>query len=952
MKDENKTKEQFTKELSKKRLQVVELEKSEIEIKRVEKALQESETKYRLLVDNSYDLIWTLNADGVFTFLSPSWIRTLGYEPSYMIGKPFQSIVHPDEVAICEDYFHKVIQIKEQMPGPEYRVKHADGTWRWHEANGTPVFGPDGSFNSFVGVSRDITEHKQAEEALQQSERRLNDMIDFLPDATLAIDNEKKIIVWNKAIERITGIKAEDMIGKGNYEYTIPFYGKRRPQLMDLIWEPEHSILEKYPHVNREGESLSAETFCGALYDGRGAHVFAKTSPLHDRKGNVVGAIESIRDITEHKQAEEALKASEKLYRSVIENINDSFYRTDAQGNLIMISPSAKKLLGYDSVEEMIGLNIAEAFYFNPEDRNIFLSAIKNQGIVIDYEIILKRRDGTPVTVATSSHQYFDEDGNVLGIEGVLRDFTERKQAEEALRESKQQLSYIIDFLPDATFVIDKEGRIIAWNRAMEEMTGIKASDMLGKSDYEYSLPFYGIRRPLLIDLAFMSGEDIGKNYHSVKKEGDIILAETDSPVKGETRSLWGIARPLYDSEGNIAGAIESIRDITDLKKLQTQIRQTQKMEAIGTLAGGIAHDFNNILSAIMGYTDMALTDHKIDNLLRRYLEQVYKAGERARDLVKQILTFSRQSDEGPRPMRVSPIIKETLKLLRASLPSTIQIRQSIKADPDTVLADPTQIHQILMNLCTNAAHAMRGGDGELKISLSPVELDVRDDLTAHNVLSPGMFLKLTVSDTGVGIAPEVMDRIFEPFFTTKKPGEGTGMGLSVVYGIVKGYSGAVTVDSEVEKGTQFHVYLPLLIEEETERKREETAHIAGGKERILFVDDEENLVQLGTDMLTSIGYEVTGRTSSLEALELFRNRPDSFDLVITDMTMPNMIGTDLAQELMRIRPAIPVILCTGFSELITPDRTKSLGIRDFIMKPIILNQIAASIRHVLDRKE
>jgi CheY-like chemotaxis protein len=374
-------------------------------------------------------------------------------------------------------------------------------------------------------------------------------------------------------------------------------------------------------------------------------------------------------------------------------------------------------------------------------------------------------------------------------------------------------------------------------------------------------------------------------------------------------------------------------------------------MEAIGTLAGGIAHDFNNILSAILGYTDMALTDQTLDNRLRRYLDQVYKAGERAKDLVKQILAFSRQSDEALRPLGISPIVKEVLKLLRAALPSTIKIHCEIHADQDTVLADPTQIHQVLMNLCTNAAHAMHGGKGELIVSLSPMEINPGDAFIINHDLTPGMYLQLSVSDTGHGIDPVIMDRIFDPFFTTKKPGEGTGMGLSVVHGIVKSYNGAITVESKVGEGTTFHVYLPLLMETEGKPEVEAALRIIGGKECILFVDDEESLVRLAEDMLSGLGYEVIGRTSSMEALELFRARPNRFDLVITDMTMPNMTGIELAREIMHIQPGVPVVLCTGFSEAITPETAKAMGVREFIMKPIIQKQLAEAIRRAVDRK-
>lgn len=255
------------------------------------------------------------------------------------------------------------------------------------------------------------------------------------------------------------------------------------------------------------------------------------------------------------------------------------------------------------------------------------------------------------------------------------------------------------------------------------------------------------------------------------------------------------------------------------------------------------------------------------------------------------------------------------------------------------------------MNLCTNAAHAMSDRKGDLKVSLYPVEINLSDDLSIHHDLSPGMFLKLTVSDTGVGIAPEIMDRIFDPFFTTKKPGEGTGMGLSVVYGIVKSFGGTITVESEKEKGARFNVYFPLLMEEGIEREREDSSRIAGGTEHILFVDDEENLVQLGTELLTSLGYEVTGRTSSLEALELFCIKPDRFDLVITDMTMPNMTGVDLAREMILIRPDVPIILCTGFSEMISKEKATSIGIRRFIMKPLLIKSLAMTIREAIDKK-
>jgi CheY-like chemotaxis protein len=372
-------------------------------------------------------------------------------------------------------------------------------------------------------------------------------------------------------------------------------------------------------------------------------------------------------------------------------------------------------------------------------------------------------------------------------------------------------------------------------------------------------------------------------------------------------------------------------------------------MEAVGTLAGGIAHDFNNILGAVIGYTEMALGDSTIGERPRRYLEQIYKAGERAKDLVKQILTFSRKQEQERKPVLVAPIIKEGIKLLRSSLPTTIKINRNITDASVMILADPTQIHQVLMNLCTNAAHAMRDKGGILDIQLIQERIDHDRPLHPFN-LDAGDYAKLTVSDTGHGIDASIMERIYDPFFTTKAPGEGTGLGLSVVYGIVRDHGGAIDITSDPGKGTTVNVYFPL---ENIEMPLPEQVHkqIPGGNERILFVDDEAVLAELGNVMLTSLGYRVTSRTSSIEALEAFRTRPHSFDLVITDMTMPNMRGDDLARELLKIRPDIPIILCTGFSEMISEEKAKTLGVRRLVMKPIFKENMARVILEVLDKE-
>ncbi|WP_454064170.1 response regulator [Candidatus Nitrospira salsa] len=395
------------------------------------------------------------------------------------------------------------------------------------------------------------------------------------------------------------------------------------------------------------------------------------------------------------------------------------------------------------------------------------------------------------------------------------------------------------------------------------------------------------------------------------------------------------------------------VLDITERKHAEEAFRQTeqklhqlQKMEALGTLSAGIAHDFNNILGAILGYTELALIKIFPNGDVYQNLQQVLKAGNRAKELVAHILTFSRQVDQQRIPTELHFMVKEALDLLRATLPSTITIQQSLSTQPGVVLADPTQIHQVLMNLCTNAEHAMRENGGILEVSLDHVEIS-RHQESMPPELKPGLYHRLSISDTGNGIPPKIQNRIFEPFFTTKRMGEGTGMGLSVVHGIIANHEGAITVESTLGKGTRFDIYFPQT-NEVIESEIEVSPPTQPKQGCILFVDDEEPLTQLGQKMLQQLGYEAVVRTNSLEALRVFRNDPFHYDVVITDQTMPNLTGDALARELLSIRPELPIILCTGFSYTMTPEKATAMGIRAFLMKPILSHELAQTIQRVL----
>jgi len=412
------------------------------------------------------------------------------------------------------------------------------------------------------------------------------------------------------------------------------------------------------------------------------------------------------------------------------------------------------------------------------------------------------------------------------------------------------------------------------------------------------------------------------------------------------------------DDRGNAVRLIGNHQDITERKAeeekrkfLEYQLQQAQRMEALGTLAGGIAHDFNNILSSLIGFTELAMRESRADKRLH-HLEQVMQASERAKNLTAQILDFSRREEAGKKPLDIRMIIKETLKLLKASLPATILIKPEMTTKPATVLADPTQIHQIMMNLGTNAAHAMREKGGVLQVQLSLIEANQEEMALPDTGLKAGPYVRLKISDTGQGIDPANLDRIFHPFFTTKKQGEGTGLGLSVVYGIVKNHGGMISVKSSPGNGTAFTIYLPYITTGMVAGDKEPSVPSPSGKERILFVDDESAIVDAAAQYLRSMGYDVIATTESLEALKIFHRRPDRIDLVITDMTMPRLTGLELSMEILAIRPGLPIIICSGYNQLRQGKLLKQLGISYFVKKPITLADLNRRVRQVLDKQQ
>ncbi len=515
--------------------------------------------------------------------------------------------------------------------------------------------------------------------------------------------------------------------------------------------------------------------------------------------------------------------------------------------------------------------------------------------------------------------------------------------SDRALRESERKYREIFENVFDFWFTHDLNGNIMESNLPFKEGWGYENADVTRMNIRDFLSPRYADRFSGYMEKVLNEGSSGGITCCRTRDGVERMLdfrAALISDEKGRPLSVRGTARDVT----------ERIQFEKEKAELEKQIRQSQKMQAIGTLAGGIAHDFNNILFPIIGYTEMTLERIAGDDPSRNDLEEVLRAANRAADLVRQILSFARLTEEEWKPMSIHPVIKEALKLLKASLPSTIEIRTDIPSVTDCIMADPTQIHQIIMNLCTNAYHAMREKGGVLTVTLDTLCIDAENTVPVHD-MKPGPWFRLTVSDTGCGMAPEVLERIFDPYFTTRPMGEGTGMGLAVVHRIVNNLRGHITVSSTEGEGSVFQIWLPRLESAACESEPAEKDVPAGGNERILVVDDEQQIVNMMRKMLEGMGYDVTVRYSSPDALEAFRVNPDKFDLVITDQTMPNLTGAEFCRELMRIRPDVRIILCTGFSDLISRKKAFDLGIRGFLMKPVDKNDMIRTVREVLDEK-
>ena len=902
----------------------------------MERALAQSEEQFRRAIMSAPQPIMLHAEDGQVIQVNHVWTRLTGYSPE-QLGTVDQwlALAYPGQEAAVKQEIQGLYDLEEAVSEGEYPVRTAGGGQRVWDFSSAPLGRlPDGR-RLVLSMAVDLTERKKAEDETRASEQRFRSLVDNVPGMVYRclVDEDWTMIYLSDEVEEITGYPASDFMGNRVRGFASIIH----PDDRQMVARQVDQALEEDRPFTLEYRLLRA--------DGGVAWVFERGSRAQNngQEGRWLDGV--ILDITTAKQAEQARARSETLYTALFQGAGDAILLLEAEGEaagtIATANRAAADMHGY-SLSELVGMRIGQLD--SPEEAVHVPRRIKSlmNGERLKEEIQHQRKDGSvfPVEI-TAGLVELDGRKYILAVD---RDISDRRKAEGALRASEDRFRELFNNMGSgvAVYTPSPDGQKFFFKEI--NPAGLRIGDK---------------RREEVV------GRDVEEVYPGV---ADLGLLEV-------LKRVWRTGAPehlpvrLYHDEciahwvenyicrlpsGEVVAIYE---DVTESKKaeeertkLEAQLLQSQKLEAIGTLAGGIAHDFNNILMAIMGFAELAREDLPPGSPAAASVDQVLMASERAKKLVRQILSFSRREEPNKIPLEVASLAQEVFTLLRASIPTTVEMRLEEPLARDQVLADPVQIQQVLMNLCANAAQALERKGGVLGVGLKRVELDT-ETAHAYALLEPGSYLCISVSDTGEGMIREVQNRIFEPFFTTKPAGRGTGMGLAVAHGIAVSHRGMITVYSEPGKGSKFNVYLPVYsgADQWAQEPAAASREARGQGERIFFVDDEEALATLGQRMLAGLGYRVRSFESPASALEAFLAQPEACDLLITDYTMPKMTGVELAAEFLKVRPELPAIVCTGFNNQLREDRARRQGIRLVLYKPFTRANLGAAVRGVLD---
>ncbi len=934
-----------------------------IERKRTEEVLEAQQRFLRQVIDINPNFVFAKDREGRFTLVNEAVADIYGTTVENLLGKTDEDFnPNVEEVEFFRQMDLEVMDSQQERFIAEEVISDAIGKLHYLQTVKRPLVGADGVANHVLGVAADITERKKVEETLRAIVEGTAAVTssDFFRSLLrhLAVAFNVPYAFISECVDTTnTRVRTVVFLNKGTFVENVEYALEGTPceeVIGGKICYHPRDVQRLFPR-DADLVALGVQCYLGfPLYDSSnkviGHLVIMDEHPvLFDARTESLLKIFAARAGAEleRKQSEEALRKSEEHLRFVTDNSPVCIAHCDQEQRYKFVNRHYAEMLGlqaHDIVGKFPREILGEAAYGHAR---FYIEAVL-AGQHPEYDNVLPVTPNGQRTVRVSYAPERDASGQVIGFLASIVDITERKESEILLKASEERYAMAMGAVDDG---------IWDWETATEHVYFSPTwKKQLGYKDHEVQNVFEEW-------VSRIHREDYDRVMASLKNHFD-----WNHPYELEYRLwhkdgsyVWVLARGacIRNEQGRPIRMIGSHSDVTQRREAEEKVRQTelqlrhsQKMNAIGTLAGGIAHDFNNILAAIMGYTELAINKSIQEESVKRYLTEVQVAGSRAKELVKQILTFSRLAEGQKKPLHLQQVVQEVLMLIRATLPATIEINLQVTASFDLVEADSTQMHQVIMNLCTNAEYAMRDQGGVLTVKLETLEEIVDVDLMHHEELTPGPRLLLTVKDTGHGMSPDVLDRIFDPFFTTKNPGEGSGMGLAVAHGIIADHHGSITVKSRLGEGTAVSIVLPLLPVEVADTDVDEELHLTipykPGQGRVLFVDDEATLVVLGKELLEEFGYEVTTITSSLDALKAFRAAPDQYDILITDQTMPNLSGEALAREIFQIRPDLPILLCTGFSHTMTEEKARNLGIRKFLMKPLFRHDLLLAVQEVM----
>ena len=854
------------------------------------------------IIDLTPDLICVVDMNGTFRYVNGRWETVLGHARDEITGRTVRDFIHPDDRSRSDEILSDLANTSHAVDF-ENRYIHKDGTIRhicWC-ARAVP------EEEKIYCIGKEVPDRRKVEDRVETETTHWGKHLDSSRDGIAIINQAHRVVDANLRFAEMLGYTSEEVLDLHTWDFeAVMTEAEIREGFSDIT---KTDTVFETRHRRKDGQIIEVEV------SARGACVGGETM-----------VFTVCRDIGERKRAEEKIRDSERRLRALSDATFESIFFSD-RGVCVDQNLSAEKTFGY-TLQDAVGRNGTE--WIVPDDRD----QVKNNmmaGHEKPYEVTALRKDGTTFAAEIQGRMFVYQ-GRPVRVT-ALRDITDRKLAEEGLRESEAKFRTLFDASPMAMALIEMEnGNVIDVNGKFCDWMKCDKQALIGKKAAALSFQSEEDLANLLQEMQD-AGSLNGLSIDLLSQDGDVLNSQIFARIMGVS------GKPHV---------LTMFVDTTEKKRLEAALLQAHKMEAIGTLAGGIAHEFNNILGIIIGNVELAADDIPKWTLAGECIEEIRIASLRAKDVVRKILSVARKAQSSRKPIRIGPVVDESLRLLRATLPATITMIRNIHCEAEIVLADPTEINQVLMNLCSNSAHAMRGDSGVLEVNLEPIELD-REGASRYDNLVAGEFVRLTVKDTGIGISSQIMDRIFDPYFTTKEVDEGLGMGLSIVYGIVKKHDGAIDLESETGKGTKVEILLPR-IQGALEDELLAPEGLPTGSERILVVDDEPSIVKMVKRILGQLGYSVEGMTSSVEALKLFRMGPEQFDLVITDMAMPELSGDRLSHEILKVRPDIPIILCTGHSDQIDEVRAGELGIMAYRSKPLEKRELAETVREILDQ--